>query len=293
MTLVEPPTCEPPDRHPEQPALAVPAAAVDCHAHVFEPDGPTQLDPNRVYSPSLATLAQYDELHRVLGVSHGVIVQPSIYGTDNRTTLSAVEASAGRLRAVVVVDEDVSKQQLAEFHRAGARGVRVNMLFASSARLQNVRQLAKTIRSLDQGWHLQILTDVSAHVGLYELVDSLDVPVVFDHFGHMPKNTGIQHSGFQAMLKLLSEGQCWVKLSAAYRITAKPQLPFTDVDALAQAMLAANPEHLVWGTDWPHPQFDGNMPNDGTLMDELARWVPDQNARNRILVDNAHALYDF
>ena len=293
MTLVEPPACEPPDRHPVKPQMIVPAAAVDCHAHVFDSDGPSLVDPNRIYSPSVATLEQYDELHEVLGVGHGVIVQPSIYGTDNRTTLAAVEASANRLRAVIVVDEDVSVKQLAEFHRAGARGVRVNMLFASSARLGNIRQLAKTIHALDQGWHLQILTDVSAHDGLYNFVSSLEVPVVFDHIGHMPKSTGTDNPGFQQMLKLLGEGQCWVKLSAAYRITAKPELPFTDVDALAHALVAENPQQLVWGSDWPHPQFSGNMPNDGHLLDELARWVPDDKLRNRILVENAHRLYDF
>lgn len=293
MIFVEPPACEPPDRNPNKPQMNVPAATVDCHAHVFEPDGPSPVDPNRIYSPSVATLQQYDELHKVLGVSHGVIVQPSIYGTDNRTTLSAVESSADRLRAVVVVDEDVSVEQLAEFHQSGARGVRVNMLFASSARLGNIRKLAKTIHALERGWHLQILTDVSAHEDLYEFVNSLEIPVVFDHIGHMPKNTGIDNPGFQTMLKLLGDGQCWVKLSASYRITAKPELPFTDVDALVHALVAENPEHLVWGSDWPHPQFSGNMPNDGPLLDELARWVPDEELRNRTLVENAHSLYDF
>jgi len=118
--------CKPPDRNPQPPGFAVPAGAIDSHAHVFEPEGPTPLDPNRSYSPSVATLEQYDALHQTLGVDRGIIVQPSVYGTDNRTSLDAVAASNGRLRAVVVVDQDVDANTLKEYHAAGARGVRVN-----------------------------------------------------------------------------------------------------------------------------------------------------------------------
>lgn len=293
MHSSEPAVCEPADRSPRKPQAEIPVGVVDCHAHVFEPDGLSVVDPHRIYSPSVATLAQFNQLHEVLGVSHGVIVQPSVYGTDNRTTLAAVATSGDRFRAVVVVDQDVSVSQLREYHQAGARGVRVNMLFASSAQLDNLKQLARTIRALDQGWHIQVLTDVSTYPDLEALVTALELPVVFDHFGHMPLTAGIKNPGFSVMLKLLSEGRCWVKLSAAYRITAAKKPPYTDVDEFAQALVAANPQQLVWGSDWPHPHFAGVMPNDGHLLDELERWIPQADVRNRILVENAHQLYGF
>ena len=289
----EPAACEPPDRSPQKPQFEIPAGAVDCHAHIFDPLGLSEIDQQRIYSPSVATLEQFNQLHKKLGITYGVIVQPSVYGTDNRTTLAAVAESGDRFRAVVVVDQDVSVAQLHDFHLAGARGVRVNMLFASSAQLDNLKQLARTIQSLDHGWHIQLLTDISSHLDLESLVTALEVPIVFDHFGHMPLATGMKHSGFQSMLKLLAEGRCWVKLSAPYRITACKNLPYTDVTDFAQALLKANPQQLIWGSDWPHPHFNGVMPNDGHLLDELKRWIPQTELRNRILVDNAHKLYGF
>ena len=290
---MNPPVCEAPDRYPLKPQFAVPVGATDCHAHVFDSEGPSKLDERRSYSPSHATLEHYNKLHKVLGITRGVVVQPSVYGVDNATTMQAVAHAADRLRAVVVLDENVDPQTVLRLHHQGARGVRINMLFGSSAKLDNLKQLTRTIRSVERGWHLQLLVDVSTFDNVYQWVKSLDIDVVFDHMGHFPLHKGINEPGFQAMLRLLDENRCWVKLSGAYRLSDVGDLPYSDVDTIAQALVLQNPERLVWGSDWPHPQFVGNMPNDGQLLDELARWAPDEFCRNRILVDNPARLYDF
>jgi len=290
---MQPPVCAAPDRHPHKPGFDLPSRATDCHAHVFNPKGASGLDPKRSYSPSIATEAQYNALHDTLGIERGVIVQPSVYGTDNTTTMDVVSRHPDRLRAVVVVDQDIDRDSLLKLHEQGARGARINLLFGSSALLDNIRQLAWTLRSLDLGWHLQLLADVSTLDNPYEFVKALDIDVVFDHLGHMPVKKGTADPGFQALLRLLDEGRCWVKLSGAYRISASRRAPYPDVDYVVHTLLAHNPEQLVWGSDWPHPSFDGDMPNDGVLLNELFRWVPDVTVRHRILVDNAARLYGF
>ena len=290
---MDPPVCEAPDRHPLKPGFPIPAGATDCHAHIFDSNGPSKLDEHRSYSPSHALQEHYHKMHEILGISRGVIVQPSVYGVDNATTMKAVTRSPEQLRAVVVLDQNVDAKTVLNLHKQGARGARINMLFGSSARLDNLKQLSKTIRSIERGWHLQLLVDVSTFDNVYAWVKSLDIDVVFDHMGHFPLHKGINEPGFQALLRLLDENRCWVKLSGAYRLSEAHDLPYLDVDVAAQALVAQNPERLVWGSDWPHPQFAGNMPNDGGLLDELARWVPDETRRNHILVDNAARLYDF
>lgn len=293
MTDTNPPVCAEPDRHPRAPGFTIPAGAVDCHAHVFAPDGRSALDSGRSYSPSVATIEQYDFLHRALGIERGVVVQPSVYGSDNRTTLDVVQDSSHRLRGIVVVDQDVTAEELLAFHSQGARGVRVNMLFGSSVRSDNIKQLAITIREAVPDWHLQLLTDISQWQNLFETVSACAIPVVFDHMGHMSEGLNLHNPGFQDMLRLLGSGQCWVKLSAPYRFSKHQQAPYHDVDELASLLVAENPERLLWGSDWPHPSFNGEMPNDGALLDELLRWVPDEKTRQTILVDNPERLYDF
>ena len=283
------PLCAAADAAPQAPRFTPPPGACDCHSHIFGPA--SQLVANRLYTPPDASLESYLHLLNALGLSRSVIVQPSVYGTDNRATLAAVAEAGQNFRAVVVVDDHISLAELHALHQQGARGARVNALFPSDAQLENLHRLARTLA--DTAWHLQILTDVSTFPDLEVLVNSLPVPVVFDHMGHIPAQLGVNHPGFQALLRLVGEGRAWAKLSGAYRITAQDHPPYTDVAPFAQALIRANPEQLVWASDWPHPHIRPPMPNDGHLLDMLADWVPDTVTRGRILVDNPARLYGF
>ena len=283
--------CPPFDPDPVPPGFTPPPGACDCHVHVFAASARYPYAAGRSYTPPPAPLAALTHMMRVTGLERAVIVQPSVYGIDNRATLDAVREGGPGFRAVVVVEDDVADVELRRMHDAGARGVRVNLLFAGGAAATDIRKLAARIAPL--GWHLQLLIDVTTFPDLRATLGDLPVDVVFDHMGHLPASAGVDHPGFQAMLALLGEGGAWVKLSGAYRLTAAAHPPYADVAPLAKALIAANPERLVWASDWPHPAITVPMPNDGALLDLLDGWVPDPGIRDRILRDNPQRLYGF
>jgi len=229
-------------------------------------------------------------MHSTLGISRSVVVQPSVYGTDNRTTLSAI-SSTDTCKAIVVVDETAPLETLIELKQAGAVGCRVNLLFESNIQPANLKSLAKKASEID--WHLQLLIDVSTFVNLATIIKSLNVPVVFDHMGHMPAHKGINNKGFKQLLRLLGDGQAWVKLSGAYRLNSVEHADYSDVDTMVNALVQTNPNQLVWGSDWPHPQVPHTMPNDTDLLNLLSRWIPDTKTRNNILTENPEQLYGF
>ena len=284
-----PPLCAAPDPHPRPPRFTVPDGATDCHFHIF--DGPSPQIAERSYTGPPAPLDAFHHLQTTLGICRSVIVQPSIYGTDNGTTLEACEADPA-MKAIVVVDEDTPPATLAGYRSRGAVGCRVNMLFGTNARIDSLSSLAGRIA--DQGWHLQILGDVSTLEDHMDGLATLPVPVVFDHFGHLQAIKGINDQGFRGLLRLLGDGKAWVKLSGAYRLGPPGAQTDRAVADLAAALIATNPDQLVWGSDWPHPALtEQDMPNDGDILDALARWVPDAALRQRILVDNPARLYGF
>jgi len=283
-----PPICEGPDLNPRPPGFLVPANACDCHVHVF--DGLSEQIAERRYTAPEALLDDYVALQDKLGLSRAVIVQPSVYGTDNRTTMAAIQGRTG-MKAIVVVSADIAEQELGKLSEKGAVGCRVNTLYPSNAQLDDLKRLARSIATF--GWHLQMLVDVSQIEDLMTLVDGLDVPVVFDHMGHVPTAKDINDPGFQSLLRLLGDGLAWAKISGAYRMTSGQGPIHGDVRPFAEALIRTNPEHLVWGSDWPHPKIPTPMPNDGDLLAELADWVPDEKTRNAILVTNPERLYGF
>jgi 2-pyrone-4,6-dicarboxylate lactonase len=226
-----------------------------------------------------------------LGLDRAVIVQPSVYGTDNRCTFDAVIASGGRWRGIAVVDASTNMHELQRLHDAGFRGVRINLLFKGGGMAMEIlEQVARQIEPL--GWHVQLLIDGRDLPELAPRLRRLPVPFVIDHMGHMPVQLGLAHPAFKALLALVREGNCWVKLSGAYRISAEPY-PYEDVVPIAKALVDAAPERMVWGSDWPHPSFQGAMPVDATLLDLLASWVPEPGTREQILTTNPAELYDF
>jgi predicted TIM-barrel fold metal-dependent hydrolase len=241
----------------------------------------------RGYTPPPARVQDFRAMHRVLGIERAVIVQPSVYGTDNRVTLDAIAAYGPECRGVAVVDPEIGAGDLVALHRAGIRGVRLNLSFGGLG-LDSLEAIAARIAPF--GWHVQLLLDGRDLPDIAARLRALPVAVVVDHMGHMSVAHGLDHPGFRALLDLVGSG-AWVKLSGAYRVTAAGP-PYADVAPLARALIAANPERAVWGTDWPHPAHDGPMPNDGDLLDGLLDWAPDEALR-MILADNPARLYGF
>lgn len=286
------PHCVGPDSAPRKPSRTLPKGACDCHFHVFGNICDQPFTPHRSYTPPPATLKAFRRVQKALGLSRGVIVQPSVYGADNSTTLNALKEAGSAFRGVVVIDTDTDIQELWAMHQLGVRGVRVNLIFKSGVEVSDVAALAKKVAPL--GWHLQLLIDITEFADLYETVASLPVDVVIDHMGHMPTTCGLDHPGFIDLLQLLKEGRAWVKLSGAYRFTACEDYPYSDVEPYARALIAANPKQILWASDWPHPCTPVPMPNDTDLLEMMFNWVDNDDALiTQILVDNPIRLYGF
>lgn len=283
-------TCLTPPRAFAPPTFALPRGACDTHAHVVAADfSAYPLVPNRSYTPVPATEADYLAMLDATGMDRGVLVQISVYGTDNRYMLEVLRRHPQRLRGIGVVAPEVSERELGAMHEAGVRGLRLNVLYGGGVGLDAADLLAAKIADL--GWHLQLLLDARHLPDLMPRLVRLPVPIVVDHMGHMPAVDGVGAPGFQTLLHLLRDHGWWTKLSGAYRISDQPA-PYAEVAPWAQALIAAAPDRLVWGSDWPHVAV-APMPDAGTLRNLLASWGADAALRQRILVDNPARLYDF
>ena len=288
------PTCAPHDPAPRRPAVTPPPLSCDCHAHVCGPAARYPYTPNRIYTPPDALPAEYRHMLDTLGIERAVLVQPSVYGTDNRALLDALDADPARLRGVAVVDFDVDAATIEALHARGVRGARCNIVDLKDGRgvLPVAALTALAERIAPFGWHLEFLMHVDEFPDLDRQLAPIAVPMVFGHLGYVPTARGTGTAGFEALLRLLRDGRAWVKLTAPYRLTGSA-LPYPDVDAFAARLVEHAPDRLVWGSDWPHVIVKTAMPNDGDLFDIFTRWVPDAGMRRRILVDNPAQLYGF
>ncbi len=288
------PPCAPPDFAPRRPRLAFPPLACDCHAHILGPASRFAYSPERVYTPPDCLLPEYRAMLGALGVERAVLVQPSVYGTDNAVLLGALREGGDAFRGVAVVGDSPGEKELESLNAAGVRGVRVNVVDVreggGNLPAGRLRELAARIAPF--GWHLELLAHVDAYPSLERELGGLAAPLVFGHLGYMKTDKGLADPGFQALLRLAGAGRAWVKLTGPYRISALG-LPHADVTPFAHALLEAAPGRIVWGSDWPHVMVKGAMPNDGDLADLLAAWAPDEALRRRVLVENPARLYGF
>jgi predicted TIM-barrel fold metal-dependent hydrolase len=287
----------PPPREPTRPIIATPPKACDTHCHVFGPAAQFPYAPERSYTPPDAPLAKYLSLLDTLGCERGVLVQGSAHGRDNSAMLDALERQPERLRGVAVADRDTAAVDFGTWDALGVRGLRFNHFFRDGqlhyrggVPLEDAKILSPILRDL--GWHIQLWIDVKDLPDTVPVLKKIGLPVVIDHMGRTDAQAGVTAPGFQALLRLLGEGGCWVKLSGAHRVShMSPDYP--DARALHVALVKENPEQLVWGSDWPHPRMEDEMPNAGHLLDLFNEWTEDDAIRRRILVDNPAKLYGF
>jgi predicted TIM-barrel fold metal-dependent hydrolase len=288
-----------------QPATAVnfdiPPHACDSHTHIYGDPKRFPLWSGRPYTPEPAVPEEMAALHRALHVERVVIVTPSAYGTDNAATLDGMKARGGNARGIAVIDEKTPESDLDAMGRAGFRGARIisgtNGPTDPAAARQRFQWAADRLKR--RNWHIQMYTSLRVISAIKDLVQASPVPVVFDHFGGAQAALGLQQPGFADLLELVRTSKAYVKISGAYRLsTQAPDYP--DAVPFAKALIAANVDRIVWGTDWPHP--NGTAPagqppvfqiDDGRLLNQLAVWAPDAATRKKILVDNPARLYGF
>jgi predicted TIM-barrel fold metal-dependent hydrolase len=286
----EPRACPGPDPKPHGPTrFAVPAGAVDAHAHVIGLPPAYPFMPNRSYTPPEAPGEAYIAMLDATGMTYGVLVQVSVHGTDNRKMLEVLRAHPDRLRGIAVVPLDLPQRELVALKDAGVVGLRLNVLYGGGIGFDALEAYGALAR--DMGWHLQFLIDARDLTPLASRIGKLPVPVVVDHWGHFPVSRGLEDPGFQTLTALARDG-AWVKLSGAYRNSVEGP-PYADTVPFARAVHQAAPDRCVYGSDWPHVAHYGRMMNVGDLLDLMAEWIPDEAARNRVFVDNAHRLYGF
>ncbi len=294
MTSAEP-TAPPPF---EPPKHQLPPGACDCHAHVFGPFDQFPLAATRSYDPPLTPADDYFAMLDRAGFSRGVLVQPSAYGLDCRAVLDAIARAPERLRGVAVKDPSVSDAELADLHAGGIRALR----FAEAARatkrerflgavgFDDVAALAPRIAEL--GWHAKLYGQLDQLLAVLPDLVRLKVPLVIDHFGHVGVNgRRLDGPDVQRLLGYLVDGRIWLKLSAIRNSTQVPDYP--DMVAFHQAFLKANPDQVIWGSDWPFINMGERTPQLGHVIDLLEEWTGDAALLKKLLVDNPARLYDF
>lgn len=256
------------------------AGTCDCHLHIVGPISRYPFVPEAKLRPPEATLDDYRAMAGTVGVDRMVVVQPSFYGTDNRCTLDAVERMGGAARAVVVIDPEVPEDDLLRMHRAGARGVRVNLVSHGGPPIDRLARIAERIRPM--GWHLQVFIDGRRLPRLAPMLRQLSLPLVFDHLAQVEPQADLDDEGLPILCRWLEEGFAWTKISA-FRFPLSIRR--------ARRLLAANPRRVLWGTDWPHVAYEHHVPDDGRLLDQLADCAGDDDVVRRVLVDNPDVLY--
>jgi 2-pyrone-4,6-dicarboxylate lactonase len=283
------------------PAFKAPPLSCDAHFHVFGPAERYPCATELRYRPPHAPLSDYLALARRLGVERFVLVQPSAYGRDNACLIDAMRELTGRgepvCRGIVDVSEDVPDAELARMHAAGVRGVRINVSPVKAPEPGYGATLRPRIERLDArlaeiGWQLDFLLPGWLTRELMGTLRRLRVDFTLAHMGMFLAQDGPAQPGFAALLDLLrhGDGRCWVKLTGAYRVSTAPG--FADAAPLAQALVAAAPDRLIWGSDYPHLSFADKV-DSFELFNLLAQWVPDEADRHRILVANPQRLYGF
>jgi len=275
-----------------------PPGGCDAHFHVF---GPAQRYPHGGdlrYTPPLAPLGQYLKLSARLGLARCVFVQPSAYGRDNACMLDAMrEIGVGRCRGIVDVDENAPDARLAEMNALGVRGIRINVSPVkppepgfSATMLPRIERL--DARCAEIGWQLDVLHPGWLTEELLPVFARLRCSFTVAHMGMFRAEAGPNQPGFRKLVDLVrhGSGRAWVKLTGTYRMAHGPT--FADAAPMARALIAAAPDRLIWGSDYPHLSFADKV-GSVQLFNLLADWAPDEAARRRILMDNPAALFGF
>lgn len=276
----------PPARVPKKGA---PSKTADTHFHIFESTERYPLSPQRMYDPALSTVEDYREMADTIGIERMVVVQASIYGTDNRCLLDSIgRLGATNARGIAVVDQSVTLEQLKAMDERGVRGIRFNAITGRTP-IEWLPSLAKMIQPL--GWHIQLWTNSERLMQIGSILDDVPLPIVLDHMGQFPAAEGLNGVQFQNILRLMKDDRFWIKL-VGYRVS-KDLPAFQDIRDAAKALVSAAPQRCLWGTDWPHIYLEGRpMPNTTDLFETVESWLSPAEAE-LVFVQNPERLYRF
>ena len=279
--------------NPSKPKLSLPPGACDAHCHVFGPTDRFPYAENRTYTPDgEAPKEKLFALHELLGIERCVIVQAGVHGFDNSVVADAIDAKGGSYLGVALLQADVDISELRRLDKIGFRGVRFNFMshLGKGTAIEDV--IAMTPRLAEVGWHLQIHPESQLLEGMAPVLKQSAVPVVIDHQARVDASLGQDQPAFVALRRLMEDERFWVKVSGSERNSRQPP-PHDDAIPFAQTLVAEHGDRVVWGTDWPHPNLSGPVPDDGALVNLLARIAPSEAALQALMVDNPIRLYRF
>jgi predicted TIM-barrel fold metal-dependent hydrolase len=273
-----------------KPAFSLPRGACDTHVHIWGPFDRFPVAKGAPYTPPERTRDDLVVLHERLGVDRAVIVQTTVYKSDNRAMLDGIARSGGRWRGVALIDEHFTDADFRTLHEGGVRGVRFGFVkhLGGVPDLALVRRTAARIAPM--GWHLVLHLDAGNIPEFIDFFGELSLPVVVDHMGRVPVRDGLDQPPFRILLDLLKRPNWWVKVSGAERISETGP-PFADAIPFAQRLIEAAPGRVLWGTDWPHPNVRWE-PDEADLVDLLPSFAG-AAALHKVLVDNPARLYGF
>jgi predicted TIM-barrel fold metal-dependent hydrolase len=273
-------------------ASTLPPGACDCHVHVY--DDRVAPAPGAKLTPPQASVDDYRRIQHRIGTQRAVLVTPSTYGTNNAPMLAALAQLGTHGRGVAVISGQESDGTLAQLHRQGVRGVRINLSLGLGPAAQDIEPIAR--RLAGWGWHLQLLMPVELLLDLAPVLRRLPVDLVFDHFGRVTPAQCGRHPAHALLLDLLAGGRAWLKVSGGYLVSASHSVEDPGLDALARSFIDAAPERVVWGSDWPHATASAGrhaLPDDARQIDRLVQWAGDAGTLHQILVTNPARLYGF
>ena len=285
--------------NPSTPAFKVPPGSVDAHCHVFGPGDVFPYAPERKYTPADASKEQLFALRDHLGFDRNVIVQATCHGADNRALVDALHASAGRARGVATVKRNVSDEELQALHAAGVRAVRFNFVkrLVDFTPKDELMEIAARVHQW--GWHVVIYFEAADLPELWDFFTSLPTAVVVDHMGRPDVSKPVDGPQFELFLRFMREhANVWAKVSCPERLSITgpsardgEQAAYRDVVPFARRVVELFPDRVLWGTDWPHPNLEDPMPDDGLLVDFIPHIAPTVELQRKLLVDNPTRLY--
>jgi len=270
------------------PRLPTPPGACDTHLHIYEPGYDMRASASHPSQPG--TLAHYREIQKRLGLTRAVIVQPSAFGTDNACTLEAMGKLGDAARGVAIVDPAAPDSEIARLTKLGICGIRYHMR-GGLLTWDTMPKMAERVTPF--GWHVQLQCEsqeIAEHEGM---LAKLPCDLVIDHMGRFDAAVSFEDRSWRTLLRFLAGGSCWVKLSGPYYGSKSGPPLYSDKARIAKELIKAAPERMVWASNWPHPSFKKNFPDEGKLLDTIAEWTQDEALRRKILVENPARLYGF
>lgn len=263
----------------------------DCHTHIYGPWTLFPLPDGAAYVPAVAPMGDLLAMHDRIGVSHGVLVQAACYGRDHSALLNALAMTGGRYRGVALADDRTTDTELHRLDEGGVRGIRLNFMghLPGERNLDRLRETAQRVKALH--WHVLIHGRLDQILPVLDAWEDLDIPIIVDHMGRQDGTQPLDEAAVSSLERHLANPARWIKLSGVDRLLQGAAPPWDAALPLMRRLLAAAPDRAIWGSDWPHPNIQGDVPDDAALLSFVRQVCGDEATAQGVLCDNPAKLY--